>query len=102
MKYSLRKLPSSTKGAYSFDAATFKKRKNSTKLRDDEDPNKPSKNKLQSKIPIEQLATGKDLKKVFAHLPKVQEVVVPMGSNFDKLEPDTGVVLEERGRSKKG
>jgi len=25
-----------------------------------------------------------------------------MGSNFDKLEPDTGVVLEEKGRAKRG
>jgi len=25
-----------------------------------------------------------------------------MGSNFDKIEPDTGVVLEEKGRAKRG
>lgn len=54
LKYSLRKLPMSTKGAYSFDAATFKKRKNSTnKLKDEDDPTKPLKVKSQSKLPIE-------------------------------------------------
>lgn len=25
-----------------------------------------------------------------------------MGSNFDKIEPDMGVIVEEKGRSKKG
>lgn len=44
----------STKGTYSFDAATFKKRKNSTsKLKDEDDPTKPIKGKSLSKLPIE-------------------------------------------------
>jgi hypothetical protein len=25
-----------------------------------------------------------------------------MGSNFEKIEPDVGVVLEEKGRAKRG
>lgn len=25
-----------------------------------------------------------------------------MGSNFDKIEPDAGVVVEEKGRAKRG
>ena len=70
MKYNLKKLPQNTKGIYSFDAGTFKKRKNSTlKPKEEEslDPNKEyKKGKIVSKVSAEVLASGKDLKKAFA------------------------------------
>ena len=33
---------------------------------------------------------------------QVKNVVVPMGSNFDFLEPDLGIIVEEKGKVKKG
>lgn len=48
------------------------------------------------------LATGKNLKQVFSGIKQVQNVIVPMGSNFDKFDPDGGVILEEKGRAKRG
>jgi hypothetical protein len=48
------------------------------------------------------LATGKNLKLAFTNIKQIQNVIVPMGSNFDKFEPDAGVALEEKGRAKKG
>lgn len=106
MKYNLKKLPQSTKGIYSFDAGSFKKRKNSTLKQKEEEPLDPNKEykkgKIVSKVSTEVLASGKDLKKAFAGIKGVQDVIQPMGSNFDKLEPDSGVTLEERGRTKKG
>ena len=51
---------------------------------------------------FEILKTGKDLKKAFAHIKPIQNPINPMGSNFDSITPDLGVILEEKGRSKKG
>jgi len=44
------------------------------------------------------LSKGKDLKKIFRDEKPVRNVVAPMGSNFDKMEPDLGVIIEEKGR----
>lgn len=57
MKYNLKKFPQCTKGIYSFDSATFKKRKNSSiKVKEDEpiDPNKEyKKGKIVLKVSAE-------------------------------------------------
>ncbi len=50
----------------------------------------------------EHLSKGKDLKKGLKDLKPIKNIVVPMGSNFDKMEPDLGVIIEEKGRAKKG
>jgi hypothetical protein len=50
----------------------------------------------------EHLSKGKDLKKGLKDLKPIKNIVVPMGSNFDNMEPDLGVIIEEKGRAKKG
>jgi len=32
----------------------------------------------------------------------MKDPIQPMGSNFDSIEPDLGVVIEEKGRQKRG
>eukprot|EP00347_Sterkiella_histriomuscorum_P006909 403350967 len=110
LKYNLRKLPSSTKGVYSFEKpqklAPMKKRESQSlqqieELQNEEkDADKPKKKGKSANI-IDFLATGKNLKLAFSGIKQVQNVIIPMGSNFDKMEPDTGVVIEEKGRTKK-
>jgi hypothetical protein len=51
---------------------------------------------------IEILTAGKELKKFFANVKGVQKVVVPMGSNYELMQPDLGVIMEEKGQQKKG
>ncbi len=48
------------------------------------------------------LARGKDLKRCLKNVKHIKDLVVPMGSNFDSIEPDMGIIIEERGKTKKG
>ena len=47
------------------------------------------------------LATGKDFKKMYKNQKHISNIVNPMGSNYDQILPELGVILEEKGRSKK-
>lgn len=51
---------------------------------------------------FELLKSGKDLKKAFSGVKPIQNLIVPMGSNYDTMQPDSGVMIEEKGRVKKG
>jgi hypothetical protein len=50
----------------------------------------------------EMLTRGKDLKKCLKDKKHITKLIVPMGSNFDSIEPDMGIIIEERGKTKKG
>ena len=101
MRYNTRKMPLTQKGIYSFEKAGSKigdKRNSKNEDRQDTE----GKGKKKGKAKDDYLETGKDLKRAFATTKLVKDPIQPMGSNFDRIEPDQGVTIEEKGRTKKG
>lgn len=39
---------------------------------------------------------------MFAEVKHKTKEIFPMGSNFDKINPDLGITIEEKGRQKRG
>ena len=48
------------------------------------------------------MGTGKQLTKGLKEIKFVTGTVNPMGSNYDYMEPELGIIIEEKGQVKKG
>lgn len=63
-------------------------------LNEIEEGKKPKK-KVDIKSKFDILHSGKNLKQTLIDVKNIKNVVIPMGSNFERIEPDLGITIEE-------